>query len=361
MKIKLLPLVATVMAAGSIRATADTTQSYPKTVGLEIPDGDDNGLISQIDVSDTGIITSIQLTLATSSGWNGDLYAYLEHDDVISVLVNRPGSTSDDPEGAGSSGMNVTFSDAAAEDAHTGISSTFGVPATGTFQPDGREEDPDLVTDSSPRTLSFSGFTGQLAAGTWTLFIADLSTGDIATLENLTLSLTTSPAAAPAYDGWAADKGLDDRDAAHSSAKSADPDGDGHSNLYEFAFDGNPLSAAVDGKIVSKLATVGADQVLTFTLPVRTGAVFSGTPALVSAALDGIDYRIEGSLDLASFAQTISEVSGNEATAIQSGLPALGDGWTYRSFRVEGTVGTVPQAFIRAVVREAAQETNTQP
>lgn len=166
-----------------------------------------------------------------------------------------------------------------------------------------------------------------------------------------TLTVTTGPAAS-AYASWATAKGLDDSDAAHSSAKSADPDGDGKNNLYEFAFDGNPLSGVEDGKIVGKVATVGSDQVLTLTLPVRTGATFSGTPAKVSALIDGITYRVEGGTDLTNYTDTISEVTGGDASTIQTGLPTLSTGWTYRTFRVSGTVAGVPTDFIRAKVGE---------
>jgi hypothetical protein len=166
-----------------------------------------------------------------------------------------------------------------------------------------------------------------------------------------TLTVTTGPAAS-GYASWAAAKGLNDSDAAHSSAKAADPDGDGKNNLYEFAFDGNPLSGVEDGKVVGKIGTVGSDQVLTLTLPVRTGATFSGTPAKVSALIDGITYRVEGANDLATFTDTITEVTGGAASTIQTGLPTLSTGWTYRTFRVAGTVPTVSADFIRAKVSE---------
>ncbi|OYV04993.1 MAG: hypothetical protein CFE26_13950, partial [Verrucomicrobiales bacterium VVV1] len=151
------------------------------------------------------------------------------------------------------------------------------------------------------------------------------------------------------YIGWAASKGL----TGANDAKSADPDGDGKNNLYEFAFDGDPLSGANDGKIVGKIATVGADQVLTLTLPVRTGAAFSADSGdQLSALIDAITYRIEGDADLGTFANTISEVTGGDATTIQTGLPALSTGWTYRTFRDAGTVPTVPKAFLRAKISE---------
>lgn len=196
MKLKLFPLIVLALAASPCLVTAATTLSYSKSVGLEIPDGDSNGLASQIAVSNTDTITTISLTLVTTSGWNGDLYAYLEHNGVITVLLNRAGRTADDSDGADSNGMNVTFTDAATVDVHTGLSSTYGTLATGTFQPDGRAADPDEVLDSSPRTLSFAGFTSQVASGNWTLFIADVAGGETATLDNWSLSLTTEPAAA---------------------------------------------------------------------------------------------------------------------------------------------------------------------
>jgi subtilisin-like proprotein convertase family protein len=208
MKLKLLPLTAFVVAASSGLVTAATTQSYSKSVGLEIPDGDSNGLASWIAVSGSDLVTSVALTLVTSSGWNGDLYAYLEHNGVISVLLNRAGLTAGDSDGADSTGMNVTFTDAAAVDVHSGLSTTFGTLATGTFQPDGRAADPDEVLDSSPRTLSF---TGQVASGNWTLFIADVADGDTATLESWSLSLTTEPAGTSAVPEATTSLGLSER------------------------------------------------------------------------------------------------------------------------------------------------------
>lgn len=198
MKLKLLPLTAFVVAASPGLGTAATTLSYSKSVGLEIPDGDSNGVASWIAVSGSDLVTSVALTLVTSSGWNGDLYAYLEHNGVISVILNRAGLTAGNSAGAASTGMNVTFTDAATVDVHSGLSNTFGALATGTFQPDGRAADPDVVLDSSPRTLSFTGFTGQVASGNWTLFIADVAGGDTATLESWNLTLVTEPASTSA-------------------------------------------------------------------------------------------------------------------------------------------------------------------
>ena len=161
------------------------------------------------------------------------------------------------------------------------------------------------------------------------------------------------------YDAWATAKGLTGAPG-FENGKTDDPDNDGKDNLYEFAFDGNPLSGINDGKIVGKVATVGGNQVLTLTLPVRNGAIFSDSFGdELSALIDGVYYRIEGDETLVPFADTIDEVTGGDATAIQAGLPGLSDingdtvaDWTYRTFRAPGTVSTVSKAFLRAKASE---------
>jgi autotransporter-associated beta strand protein len=161
------------------------------------------------------------------------------------------------------------------------------------------------------------------------------------------------------YDAWATAKGLTGAPG-FENGKTDDPDKDGKDNLYEFAFDGNPLSGAIDGKVVGKVATVGGNQVLTLTLPVRNGATFSDDFGdELSALVDGVYYRIEGDETLVNFADTIDEVTGGDATAIQAGLPGVSDvngdtiaDWTYRTFRAPGTVSTVSKAFLRAKATE---------
>lgn len=157
------------------------------------------------------------------------------------------------------------------------------------------------------------------------------------------------------YDTWAIAKGL----TSGNNAKNLDPDNDGKNNLYEFAFDGDPLSGTNDGKIVGKVASVGGSQVLTLTLPVRGTVTPTITPTFspssgdqLSALIDEIYYRVEGDETLTPFADTITEVTGTDATNIQAGLPALSTGWIYRTFRAPGTTTTVPKAFLRAKISE---------
>ena len=46
-----------------------------------------------------------------------------------------------------------------------------GTPLTGTWQPDGRITDPDLVDIADPRTAMLGSFQGLDASGAWTLFV----------------------------------------------------------------------------------------------------------------------------------------------------------------------------------------------
>jgi len=133
--------------------------------------------------------------------------------------------------------------------------------------------------------------------------------------------------------------------------RGADPDGDGLTNIQEFAFNGIPNNGAASGKIRSSVETINSEKVLVLTLPVRDGAVFSGnTPAEATLVGDQLGYRIEGTNDLTTFDQAVSEV----VPAASSGLPALDAGWTYRSFRLNGNIGGAtprgPSGFLRAVV-----------
>ena len=89
--------------------------------------------------------------------------------------------------------MQVTFTDSALADIHSAISGSLGANASGTYQPDGRSADPGLVTDLSPRSLYLSGLSGQAADGEWTLFVADLAGGDVATLNSWSLSISAVP------------------------------------------------------------------------------------------------------------------------------------------------------------------------
>ena len=132
------------------------------------------------------------------------------------------------------------------------------------------------------------------------------------------------------------------------TAKTDDPDNDGLTNLDEFALDGNPASGTASGKLRGRLETVGAEQALVITLPVRNGATFAGTIAK-TATIDGILYTVEGSNSLGIFDQVVTEIAVSSA-----GMPTPNSGWSYHTFRLNGAVGGAtprgPRGFLRASV-----------
>ena len=134
-----------------------------------------------------------------------------------------------------------------------------------------------------------------------------------------------------------------------SAARGADPDQDGLTNLEEFAFNSDPTDDAISDKVRARVETIGPAQSLVITLPVRAGAVLSGTgPAML--ATGDMSYEVGGSNDLSSFNQTVYEVI--PALIGNPDLPPLDPGWGYRTFRLDGNVGggnpRGPKGFLHA-------------
>ncbi|MBN8459724.1 MAG: hypothetical protein J0M04_17985 [Verrucomicrobia bacterium] len=141
------------------------------------------------------------------------------------------------------------------------------------------------------------------------------------------------------YYRWVIGAGLA---AGGNDGPDADADGDGRSNLVEFAENTDPLSGA-GGGAVAAVREFGGSRHITLTLAVREGAVFvpAGSGGL-QAEVDGVRYTIEGSLDLRTFDSPVQEVT----PALADGLPALDQGWKYRSFRLAVPISTAPRGFI---------------
>lgn len=125
-----------------------------------------------------------------------------------------------------------------------------------------------------------------------------------------------------------------------------DPDNDGATNFEEFAFSGNPTSGADQGARRVAIDDVAGTDHLTLTLALRTGATFAGSGPLI-ATIDGIDYTVRGSTDLAGFTTAVSEIP-----AITTGLPPAATGFTYRTFRITDPVSAGPKAFLQAFAAE---------
>ena len=180
------------------------TETYTFSPNSPIPDGNPSGIANTqtpatniVSLTSVIISASISGTLdADPKAFNGDLYAYLTHGSGFAVLLNRVGRTAQTGPasfGYSDNGLNVTFSDSAANDIHlyqNVMTPPAGMPLTGTWQPDARTADPDVVLDTSPRSAFLSSFNLLDARGAWTLFVADLSTGEEQTLNSWTLELT---------------------------------------------------------------------------------------------------------------------------------------------------------------------------
>ena len=128
-------------------ATAQITVSRTVTVGANIPDYTTAlpSLVSTITITNSGMssITDVKASLVLSSPNSnnvmrvGQIYASLTHgtaleEERVAVLLNRPGVSSSNSFGSRLTSLNVTFSDAAANNIY-GLTNS-----SGTFAPDGR-------------------------------------------------------------------------------------------------------------------------------------------------------------------------------------------------------------------------------
>lgn len=168
-------------------------------------------------LTDTRVVTSeataildlnVHVMISGDPAANGDYYATLTHGSGFAVLLNRVGRR----DGTGNSrgypdnGFDVVLDDEAPNgDIHIYRLTAFGshtVPVdplfqsvlTGSWVPDGRSAPFSSVTDLSPRAASpLSAFDGLDPNGSWTLFIADVSSGGSGTLVSWSLEVTPVP------------------------------------------------------------------------------------------------------------------------------------------------------------------------
>jgi subtilisin-like proprotein convertase family protein len=202
---KRLALFAAMLVLG---AAAQATVYSVNNLSATIPDGDLNGYQNSISLSGlSGGITHVSVSLNISGGFNGDLYAYLNHGSGASILLNRVGRTGTSSSGYPDAGFGpdssaniFTLDDQGNQDVH--LYRTFAYTLngsgqlTGQWQPDGRAIDPlspGSTFDGTSRSSKLNVFNGLDANGTWTLFIADVSPGGVSTLAGWGLQVTTVP------------------------------------------------------------------------------------------------------------------------------------------------------------------------
>lgn len=164
-----------------------------------VPDGNVTGW------SDTRVLSGItdntildvNVTLQLTGGWNGDLYGYLTHSSGFSVLLNRVGRTGSNTFGCSDAGMNVSLDDSAANgDIHlyqTVPGFATSIANGSAWAPDGRNVNPLTALNTDPRTSMLNSFNGLDPNGSWTLFLADVSSGEQSTVANWVLNIQAEP------------------------------------------------------------------------------------------------------------------------------------------------------------------------
>ena len=152
------------------------------------------------------------------------------------------------------------------------------------------------------------------------------------------------------FDSWAAGYGLSGADA----AAGADPDRDGVPNVMEFAVGSHPVRGGSVPQSFARVHELAGGRVLTFTVPVRAGAVFAASGARQTAVRDGVTYVVEASDDLVVWnAVVVTKLGAADSAAVQGqlSLPGLEAGWEWATFRTDGVAGTDPADFVRLRVQ----------
>jgi autotransporter-associated beta strand protein len=165
-----------------------------------------------------------------------------------------------------------------------------------------------------------------------------------------TLTVATGPAVSP-FGTWITGTFANGTVPGGQQGVNDDPDGDGASNLVEFAFDGDPTTGANNGKIHAftvdtdqDVETANSELVLTVAVRSTVGA-FTGATAK-SASVDGITYTIQGSTTLDPFTTQVNNVP----TAVPPTPATLSSGYVWKSFNLEGSNGLAGKGFLRATV-----------
>ena len=142
-----------------------------------ILDGNPVGTWNTMSLSGLGTgLSGLTVTLNVSGGVNSGLYAYLVHDGVLAVLLNRPGVSAGTPLGNLSSGFNTSYTTL---DANNTVSPLAAAAA---------------FTGSGPATSLATTFGSTSLNGDWTLFFADVvNGGGNATLTGWSLDITAVP------------------------------------------------------------------------------------------------------------------------------------------------------------------------
>jgi subtilisin-like proprotein convertase family protein len=169
------------LACAPVHGAVFTTNAVLNTL---IPDANPSGISSEITV--TGLenqILDVNVTLNISGGYNGDLYAWLRHGDMLVVLLDRVGTPGNFGTGYGDKGFLVTLDDQATQGVNIHWYQTVDYTLngsgqlTGTWRPEG----------------NLASFNSLDPNGAWTIFFSDMSGGGESTLVSWGLEITAVP------------------------------------------------------------------------------------------------------------------------------------------------------------------------
>ena len=172
----LLPAQASVYSIGNVNGGGTS-------LNQTISDANPSGITSSLVVSGAGSsVSALTVTLNLSGGYNGDLYGYLSYNGTLGTLLNRVGTGSGSPIqnafGYSTAGFNNVTLDDAATGGNIHNTQNPGSLPTVSYTADGG---------------SLASFNGVNPNGTWTLFFADLSSGNTSTLNGWSLDITAVP------------------------------------------------------------------------------------------------------------------------------------------------------------------------
>jgi len=158
--------------------------------GGVVPDGNLSGWSDtrSVGTMPAGTLQGVAVNLQLSSGWTGDLYAYLTHSSGFAVLLNQAG-TPGQPHGYGAANWNITLADDGFNGGSYANLHTYG---GGNLSGS---------TWNGVDSLN-SAFLSTSANGMWSLFVADLSVGGVTTVTGWGLQMDI--VAVPEVETWVA-------------------------------------------------------------------------------------------------------------------------------------------------------------
>jgi subtilisin-like proprotein convertase family protein len=178
----LIKVIGSVAVVLGMTITAQATLYNLDFTGINqaIPDGNTVGWSDTrtVSIADSRIL-DVNVRLNITGGYNGDLYGYLVSGSGFAVLLNRVG-TGSGGEPQNTFGFATSGFGAITLDDNTSFGSIHDQlnPADGTWKSDGQ---------------TLSSFIGGNPNTTWTLFLADMASGDTSTLVSWGLDIEAVP------------------------------------------------------------------------------------------------------------------------------------------------------------------------